>query len=1117
MIDGGTGVDTMTGGPGLDIFKSENSSAIDILVEQQDTDMGLFGNTYITGQALGNDGTTPYAQSAGMYPLENTLATQMLDVEDPGVRQPGYGEQWTAATVENITGIFATAELTGGTGNNTMVVNDVDGKIWVNGVARTVTTWNGEAVLDNGPNSVNTLPEYYVITNVPGSTAGIDIVDSGGGSGTDVLVVFGTNQVDTLTLNSAGTGPAAVGFVQASGDSQMMISMRGIERLEIYTLGGDDHILSNDTAVTTVIDMGAGDDSLIVGTVPLIPDPGNRTLEYPNGVPVADTAHMTNGNTADLFVLGNTGDDYFEVDHNVGLLYLAGDAGDDTFLIQTFLELKQNPDQPDEVTNLVTLFGGEGSNRYTYVQDAPVVINGGSGYNTIIVEGTPLDDTFIVTDTYIAGAGRLVTFTHIQSIEIDSGGGDDTIWVLSTDPNLTVTVNGGSGDDTIHIGGTPPPLVFAPPPFTYTPPPYTVSTTEETTVTNTYTYSNFYVSENLLSWVFFGGLYSNFTNANSIATSLVDQIFGVVPGGNTTATFSGGVAFIDWEFGIFPYIVIDIQNLQITRQSLQYVTVTTTIQPPPVTVTPAPVILAAPPSIGASQVKSKLIILGGDDFETNGDTVIYEDYNNTAPDTGQLVQRTVPRMTETGEQADGTPIFTQDGNLTDSYLSLESTALGIDPGGQTDVQGNPYYGVEMQGIEHIELRLSNAGPANFTIDDTANCSLAGTAQQCTENGGQLPAPTVEIDGGSSSDSFTIAGIGAPTTVIGGGGNDTTTVVSTAGDLSGILSRLIVDGTDALTTTATALTSTTYQSLSDADLVTLFLGTKLMVVQGVNPTGSIDGIPYYAGVWTSVLCFAGSTCPSANGDPAGTIEVEAGVIDQATVNHLTTTFTANGANSVAVDSTISVSDPVSGTLSGMAIRISTGYVTGDTLSVTIAPGVPISATFADGTLTLSGVASLAQYNAVLQSLTFSTTATGAGSGGSRMVTWSVGSGNLVQVNVQEQGVPQKAQPEYGYQATSVTYLHIGPFSIPVVTPEWLDSSGNVTTSNTGVQDITLVGYSQYLSPGPARRSTSTRRATRRPRTRARSTSSPTAPTATVAPTRSTSTRNSSRHSTSTGRT
>ena len=158
------------------------------------------------------------------------------------------------------------------------------------------------------------------------------------------------------------------------------------------------------------------------------------------------------------------------------MLYLAGDEGDDTFLINTFLVLKQNPDKPDEVTNLTTLFGGTGSNRYQYLQNAPVSINGGSGYDTIIIVGTPIDDTFIITNTYIAGAGRIVNYTNVESIEVDGGGGNDSIYVLSTDPALTVTVNGGSGDDTIYIGGTAPPLVYDPPPFTYTPPAYHITT-----------------------------------------------------------------------------------------------------------------------------------------------------------------------------------------------------------------------------------------------------------------------------------------------------------------------------------------------------------------------------------------------------------------------------------------------------------------------------------------------------------------------------------------------------------------------------------------------------------------------------------------------------------------
>ena len=77
-------------------------------------------------------------------------------------------------------------------------------------------------------------------------------------------------------------------------------------------------------------------------------------------------------------------------------------------------------------------------------------------------------------------------------------------------------------------------------------------------------------------------------------------------------------------------------------------TTTTTIQPPPVTITPAPVIIDAI-GVDASQVRSKLVIIGGDGSEENGDTVIYENENSTTPETGQLVQRTEPKMEETGE------------------------------------------------------------------------------------------------------------------------------------------------------------------------------------------------------------------------------------------------------------------------------------------------------------------------------------------------------------------------------------------------------------------------------------------------------------------------------------
>src|SRR5262249_46314462 len=157
------------------------------------------------------------------------------------------------------------------------------------------------------------------------------------------------------------------------------------------------------------------------------------------------------------------------------------------------------------------------------------------------------------------------------------------------------------------------------------------------------------------------------------------------------------------------------------------------------------------------------------------------------------------------------------------------------------------------------------------------------------------------------------------------------VESTAGTLAGILGRLIVDGQDAVQTTSNTITNapssdpTSYHNLDDADLVDYFLTHKLMVVQGASSLGSIAGIPYYQGISASVLCIAGSTCPADAVLPAGwhvgDIEVEAGIIDAASVNHGTTTVTTTG----IVDPSITVSDPVSATIGGASVRISKGLV------------------------------------------------------------------------------------------------------------------------------------------------------------------------------------------------
>ena len=70
------------------------------------------------------------------------------------------------------------------TSNNTIVVNDTDSTIYIGGVARAVTPWQGRVVLDNKTNSRSrSRPEHYVITIVAGNHARIEIADTGGGLG----------------------------------------------------------------------------------------------------------------------------------------------------------------------------------------------------------------------------------------------------------------------------------------------------------------------------------------------------------------------------------------------------------------------------------------------------------------------------------------------------------------------------------------------------------------------------------------------------------------------------------------------------------------------------------------------------------------------------------------------------------------------------------------------------------------------------------------------------------------------------------------------------------------------------------------------------------------------
>ena len=306
-------------------------------------------------------------------------------------------------------------------------------------------------------------------------------VTEGAGDGTlgvDFLYVYGGPSTDHVRLNAVGDDAT----VEIGGSAGAVHYTSALERLIVDTLGGDDVVTLDDNRADTEVYLGAGRDTITIGTVA-------TTLDS-RGIPVVDFDHTTPGVTSRAQVFGGTGNDEFEINYNKAEIWLYGESGDDTFIVNTFLVSKV-PNETEaqkkaKMPKARELIGGLGANKYDvktkdtpqntaelydYLQSANVNIDGGPGIDTIVINGTPIGDVFVVAKNYIAGAGRFLNFENIERVEVNGAGGDDEIYILSTAAELDVTVRGGTGDDTIHMGGDQAPILRDPPQFDFTPDP----------------------------------------------------------------------------------------------------------------------------------------------------------------------------------------------------------------------------------------------------------------------------------------------------------------------------------------------------------------------------------------------------------------------------------------------------------------------------------------------------------------------------------------------------------------------------------------------------------------------------------------------------------------------
>ena len=96
---------------------------------------------------------------------------------------------------------------------------------------------------------------------------------------------------------------------------------------------------------------------------------------------------------------------------------------------------------------------GGGEDEVQYNVNAPVNVDGGTGFDKLVILGTEFADDFAITDKGIFGAGLNVKYTTIEVVEVDGLEGDDQFFVQSTAYGVAYRIIGGLGSDMISVTG----------------------------------------------------------------------------------------------------------------------------------------------------------------------------------------------------------------------------------------------------------------------------------------------------------------------------------------------------------------------------------------------------------------------------------------------------------------------------------------------------------------------------------------------------------------------------------------------------------------------------------------------------------------------------------------
>jgi len=265
-----------------------------------------------------------------------------------------------------------------------------------------------------------------------------------------------------------------------------------------------------------------------------------------------------------------------------------------------------------------------------------------------VINGTPIGDVFAMTENFVMGAGRQVVFEpDVERIELNTGGGDDEIYILSTNDAIETVVRGGSGNYTIHLGGDHPVAIIDPPPEIIQGPGITVENVTEEII-------EIEVDPEPFTTVVSAGELGDLTALGARLGGTV-TVIDVITEKVTIQEFVGSSFF-----GLFTSFrtktvelpvsaVVSVDPKPFIEEKTVITTTFETIASPPIGVDPPPFAFKVDPVFDLTGIKGKLIIDGSETVDSldnpHFDQVIV--HNEQGADRiGSLTNTTVPDREE---------------------------------------------------------------------------------------------------------------------------------------------------------------------------------------------------------------------------------------------------------------------------------------------------------------------------------------------------------------------------------------------------------------------------------------------------------------------------------------